>query len=250
MGTSTRSWLAMPTGSKRSCVTALDIRYMHERNSDARGCGTRLDKHRNPRRLSDGPTGPLVVCLDFSSAPCSSDPFSRTHCGSDCHLRASPQHGGVRGMFTGGSPGAGSVDVLVGIDGSPESLAALDGVVLLVDAELHEKGALGTNERYEAQKKRLEIRASDKPGSSTSSCRWHQRSSTNGPERSMRRRSHGGRQWPPSAGPSTWSIPRRDPGNRRLQTEPGILEEAGRPSARSIGSRCQGEPWLGYRVSF
>jgi nucleotide-binding universal stress UspA family protein len=47
------------------------------------------------------------------------------------------RYGGVQGhVLTAGSPGAGSVDALVGIDGSPESLAALDGVVRLIGPRL------------------------------------------------------------------------------------------------------------------
>jgi len=44
---------------------------------------------------------------------------------------------GVQGhILTAGSPGAGTVDALVGIDGSPESLAALDEVVRLIGTRL------------------------------------------------------------------------------------------------------------------
>jgi nucleotide-binding universal stress UspA family protein len=39
-------------------------------------------------------------------------------------------------ILTAGSPGAGAVDALVGIDGSPESLAALDEVVRLIGTRL------------------------------------------------------------------------------------------------------------------
>jgi nucleotide-binding universal stress UspA family protein len=44
---------------------------------------------------------------------------------------------GVQGhILTAGSPGIGTVDALVGIDGSPESLAALDEVVRLIGPRL------------------------------------------------------------------------------------------------------------------
>ena len=47
------------------------------------------------------------------------------------------QYRGVQGhVLTAGSSEAGSVDALVGIDGSPESLAALDGVVRLIGPRL------------------------------------------------------------------------------------------------------------------
>jgi nucleotide-binding universal stress UspA family protein len=47
------------------------------------------------------------------------------------------RYGGVPGhVLTAGSPGTGIVDALVGIDGSPESLAALDGVIRLIGPRL------------------------------------------------------------------------------------------------------------------
>jgi nucleotide-binding universal stress UspA family protein len=78
---------------------------------------------------------------------------------------------GVQGhILTAGSPGAGTVDALVGIDGSPESLAALDEVVRLIGSRLgrltlaavmehgHQKTPAGIEEEKQARA-RLEAAA-------------------------------------------------------------------------------------------
>lgn len=81
------------------------------------------------------------------------------------------QYRGVQGqVLTAGTSEAGPVDALVGIDGSPESLAALDGIVRLIGprlgrltlAAVMEHGYLKTRTGMEEEKRaraRLEVAA-------------------------------------------------------------------------------------------